>query len=272
MRGCAIRKPLLSAPPLRGALPFASHRYKVRDRFTTEVSYCMRPDNSLQILSPIIRAVGQLDDPSFWGVLLQSLVWSALCFLAVYAAAIWALHHLLDVHGWLGWVADIAGSIGAALLAFWLFLPVAAGIGTFYIERVALAVERRFYPSLARAESAPVLDQVWDGIAVALKVLALSIAALVIALMVPGVGFILGWMIAAYAIGRGLFVAVAMRRMPRVVAESLYRESRLVVLTQGAILALAAYIPVLNLLIPMVGTAAMVHIVDTALTTSQRSR
>jgi CysZ protein len=72
-------------------------------------------------------------------------------------------------------------------------------------------------------------------------------------------------MIAAYAIGRGLFVAVAMRRMPRAMAESLYRRCRGTVLAQGAILALAAYVPIMNLLIPIIGTAAMVHILDAAL-------
>ncbi|HEY0423195.1 MAG TPA: EI24 domain-containing protein, partial [Rhodopila sp.] len=146
------------------------------------------------------------------------------------------------------------------------------GIGTLYLDRIALAVERRFYPWLPRPESAPVLEQAWDGIIVALNVLALNVAALVLALVLPGIGFILGWMIAAYAIGRSLFVAVAMRRMPRAMAESLYRRSRGLVLTQGAMLALSAYVPVANLLIPVLGTAAMVHILDMALSAAHGSQ
>ncbi len=116
------------------------------------------------------------------------------------------------------------------------------------------------------------LEQAWDGIAVAMKVLALSIAALVLTIIVPGLGLVLGWMIASYAIGRGLFVAVAMRRMPRLMAESLYFQSRGIVLAQGGILALAAYIPMLNLLIPVIGVAAMVHILDMALATAHEIR
>lgn len=226
----------------------------------------MGPVRTSHLFLPIARAIGQLDDPAFRGVVLRSLAWSLACFVALHAGAIWAVHRLLAFHGWLAWTADILGSIGASLLAFWLFLPVAAGIGTLYGDRIASAVERRFYPWLPRAKSAPMLEQAWDGIAVALNVLALSIAALVLALIVPGLGLVLGWVIAAYAIGRGLFVAVAMRRMPRAMADSLYRQCRGVVLAQGGILALAAYIPVVNLLIPIVGTAAMVHILDMALT------
>jgi CysZ protein len=213
-------------------------------------------------LIPVSRSIAQLGDPAFQGVLLRSVAWSVACFAGLHLATIWVVHRLLAFHGWLAWTVDILGSVGASLLAFWLFIPVAAAIGTLYSDRIASAVERRFYPWLPQAQSAPALEQAWDGAMVALKVLALSIAALLLALMIPGLGLLLGWLIAAYAIGRGLFVGVAMRRMPRPVAESLYLQHREVILAQGGMLALAAYIPILNLLIPIIGTAAMVHILD----------
>jgi CysZ protein len=213
-------------------------------------------------LVPVARAAGQFDDPVFRGVVLRSLAWSLACFIALYATAIWSIHQLLALQGWLAWIADILGSVGASLLAFWLFFPVAAGIGTLYCDRIAAAVDRRFYPWLPATENAPMLEQAWDGVAVGLRVFALSIAALVLALLIPGLGLLLGWMVAAYAIGRGMFVSVAMRRMPRALAESLYRQQRGTILAQGAILALMTYIPVLNLLIPVFGAAAMVHVLD----------
>ena len=214
---------------------------------------------------PLTRALGQLDDSVFLGVLLRSLLWAAACFAALHVAAIWAVHRLLDLHGWLGWLADVAGSIGASILALWLFLPVAAIIGTLYIDRIAAAVERRHYPSLPPARGAPIASQVWDAISIAARILLLNVLALIAALILPGVGLLLAWIIGGYAIGRGLFAAVAMRRMPRPAAEALYRRARPAVLTQGCILALAATIPVLNLLIPVIGTAAMVHVLDQVL-------
>jgi CysZ protein len=57
-----------------------------------------------------------------------------------------------------------------------------------------------------------------------------------------------------------------MRRMPRGAAEAMYRRARPAVLAQGCIMAFAGYIPVLNLLIPVIGTAAMVHVLDLAMT------
>ena len=220
------------------------------------------------LLSPLGRALGQLDDRVFLGVLARSVAWSAGCFVALHIGAIWAVHRLLDLSGWLGWAADIAGSVGASLLALWLFLPVAAIIGTLYIDRVARAVERRHYPALPPPRGASLAAQLWDAVSVGLRILLLNLLALILALILPGVGLVLAWAIGGYAIGRGLFVAVAMRRMPRPAAEALYRGARPVVLAQGAILALAFYVPVLNLLIPVIGTAAMVHVLDQALSTS----
>jgi uncharacterized protein involved in cysteine biosynthesis len=214
------------------------------------------------LFSPLLRAIAQLDDRIFLGVLVRSVAWSAVCFILLHVATIWAVHHLLDLHGWLGWAADVLGGIGASLLALWLFLPVAVVIGTLYIDRIARAVERRYYPSLPPSRGAPLAAQLWDAISIGLRILLLNLLALVLALILPGVGLVLAWIIGGYAIGRGLFVAVAMRRMPRAAAEALYRRARPAVLAQGCIMALAGTVPILNLLIPVVGTAAMVHLLD----------
>jgi CysZ protein len=224
------------------------------------------------MISPIVRAIAQLDDPVFQGVLLRSLLWAAACFLALHIATIWAVHRLLDLHGWLGWTADLIGGIGASLLALWLFLPVAVMIATLYLDRVALAVERRHYPDLPPARSAPLASQVWDAISIGMRILLLNVLALIAALILPGAGLILAWVIGGYAIGRGLFAAVAMRRMPRPAARMLYARVRPAVLIQGCILALAGYVPVLNLLIPVIGTAAMVHVLDQAMLTMAGDR
>jgi uncharacterized protein involved in cysteine biosynthesis len=218
---------------------------------------------------PLTLALAQMNDRTFIRVLLQSLLASATCFLAIWAWAIWTVHRLLALHGWWTWALDLLGSVASALLAFWLFLPVAAAIGAMCIETIARAVERRHYPGLPAAHGASLAAQAWDGIAVGLRILGLNVLALLLALFLPGIGLLLAWAIGAFAIGRGMFVAVAMRRMSRAEAEMLYRRNRLPILAQGGAMALASYLPVLNLFIPLVGTAAMVHVLDMALTQSR---
>ena len=218
------------------------------------------------LLLPLTRALSQLADPALLGVVWRSVLFSAFCFAIILVGTIGAVHHFVTAGGILTWALDALGSIAAAVLAMWLFLPVAATIGTLYFERIARAVERRFYPSLPPAQPAPVLDQLLIGLGVGLRVLGLNVLALLLTLFFPGIGLPIGWAVASWAMGRGLFVAVAMRRLNRPDAEALYRAVRPIALAQGGAMAAAAYFPLLNLLIPVVGTAAMVHVLDLALT------
>ena len=217
------------------------------------------------MLTPMLRALEQLDDPIFLGVLLRSLALSVLAFVALVFGSFWAVQTLLNQPGWLGWAAGVFGSLAAIMLAFVSFVPVALLIATLYLDRVSAAVERRFYPFLPKPEGAHVAVQAWDGVALGAKVLAWQAVALVAALVLPGPGLIIGWALTAWAIGRGLFVAVAMRRMSRLAAIELYRRRRVAVLVQGGILALASTIPLLNLLVPVLGVAALTHVLDTGL-------
>jgi CysZ protein len=51
-----------------------------------------------------------------------------------------------------------------------------------------------------------------------------------------------------------------MRRMTRPSAAAMYLALRPSVLAQGALMAAASLLPVLNLFVPVLGTAAMVHV------------
>ncbi len=210
----------------------------------------------------LLLALGQLDDPTCLGVLGRSVGLALLAYVALMAGSIWAIHALLaDVH-WPGWLATVLGTLGVVLLAFWLFLPTVMLIATLYIDRIARAVDRRHYPNLPPPTPATLPAQLWDGLALTLQVLVLNAVAVLLALLVPGIGLVLAILVSGWAIGRGLFVAVAMRRMGRTEAQFLYRRHRIAVLLPGVALAAAATLPGVNLLVPIVGTAAMVHVLN----------
>ena len=217
----------------------------------------------MRLLDPPLRAFAQFDDRAFLSAVLHSVGWTALAFVAVGAWSGYAAHAALAEHGWLAWFGPVLGVAVAALLAFILFLPVATAIAALFTDPIAAAVEARFYPGLPPANPAPLTQQAWDGIALGVRVLAWQCLALILAVMLPGVGLILGWAVSAWGLGRGLFVAVAMRRMDRAAAGALYRANRWSVLAQGALITAASLVPVLNLLAPILGTAAMVHVLHT---------
>ena len=216
------------------------------------------------MIRSLSRALRQAGDPAFLRVLGLSVALSALCFIGLAATAGWGLHHVLAHQGWLADAAAALGSVGSLLLALWLFLPVAAAIATLFLEPVCRAVERRWYPGLPPARGASLLVQAADGLALAARLVVLSLIGLVVTLLVPGVGLLIGWAINGWATGRGLFAAVAMRRMTRGAALSLYRGERGAVLAGGVVLAVASSVPLLNLLVPVIGTATMLHLVERA--------
>lgn len=212
------------------------------------------------VFRPMARALSQIDDPAFMGVLLRSVLLSGVTFLMLALVSAWGVRHVLPHEAGWSWVAGLLGGLGAGFAALWLFLPLAVVIAALLMEPVARAVDRRFYPDLPIPRGAPLVDQFWDGMALGLRVLVLNGVAFLLAVLLPGIGLVLGWGIAAWALGRGLFVAVAMRRMDRPQAQALYASRWLSVLAQGAVLAAAATVPLLNLLVPVIGTAAMVHV------------
>ena len=212
------------------------------------------------MLHPLGRALAQIDDPAFLRVILASAACSALGFLLLAAAIGWPIHLALAEHGWLAWLGPVVGGLLAALAALLLFLPVAAAIASLFVETVAQAVEARWYPAMPPGRPASFAEQAIDGLGLGVRLLLWQCLAALLALLLPGLGALLGWAIAAWGVGRGLFLAVAMRRMDRARATALYRARRPAVLAQGAIIAACGMVPVLNLFAAVLGVAAMVHV------------
>jgi CysZ protein len=140
-------------------------------------------------------ALAQLDDPAFLRAVLQSVAAAVAAVLALAGlmalggmelAWLWAPPADPAQSGWLAWAAGAAGFLGA--------------------------VERRHYPALPAAQPASLAAQAWDGVALGAMVLAMQVLALLVSLLIPGLGLAVGWFVTAWAIGRGLFMAVALRR------------------------------------------------------------
>jgi len=218
----------------------------------------------MDMISPLARAFDQLGDRVFLGVLLRSLLISALLLLLTAAVALTAVHWALRDFSWmLGWAGGVVALVAAAIAAMLLFVPVAGGIAMLLADRVADAVERQHYPNLPPTRPAALTAQIWDALALGLRLLLLQAFALALTLALPGVGLLLGWLVSAWGMGRGLFMTVALRRMPRAAAKAAYRQRRWSVIGQGGAFVLAGMVPLLNLLAPLLGVAAMVHVLHT---------
>ncbi|MFC0408882.1 EI24 domain-containing protein [Roseomonas elaeocarpi] len=212
------------------------------------------------LLRSLILPLRQLDDRSFRNTLLKGLFGALFSFVAVVFLADWGVSALV---GGSGWIATVAGWLGGLLVlasAVWLFVPVALAISGLCSDAVAEAVERRFYPGLPPARGASLAAQARFNIVLSLQVLVINLVLLPLGLFLPLIGAVLFWVVAAVSLGNGMFEGVAQRRMTVAEARALRRQRRFEVLALGGALAALALVPVANLLVPILGTAAMTHL------------
>ncbi len=210
--------------------------------------------------SAFLLTFRQLGDAAFLGPLLKGFLGAVLAFLGTAALASWGVGALAGGTGWLATAAAALGGIAVLALSIWLFLPVMLAVAGLFLDPVAAAVERRFYPHLPPPGGAGLVDQAWFNLGLALRMGVFTLLALPVALLVPPLGALLLWLISTISLGRGFFEGVAQRRMTVAEARALRRGRQGRVLGAGAVLAAMALVPGLNLLVPVLGTAVMTHL------------
>ncbi|MGG5812185.1 EI24 domain-containing protein [Falsiroseomonas sp. CW058] len=208
----------------------------------------------------LLLAAGQLLDPAFRRPLLLGAVLALAGGFGIAGLVGWGLGEVAGGSGWFAGVVAAAGGVLALFAVFWFFVPLLLAVASLFTDGVAEAVERRHYPALPPARGAPAAVQAWAGGALALKMAGLTLILLPLSLLLPIVGALALWAVAAIGLGEGLFEGVAMRRMGRDAAAALRRRRRGEIWGMGAALALLALVAPLNLLVPVLGTAAMTHL------------
>lgn len=204
-----------------------------------------------------------LTDPRLWRILVASAFVSLLCFAVLWWAVAWlvgwAADHWEKYASWLHYGQGVAGFITALLLFPALFVFVAS----FFQEAVADAVEARHYPLLPRVAGAPLRSAVMAGIKFFLLLVLVNALALpfyLLLLWLMGSGALLALAVNGLLTGREYYEVVALRRLPRREMDTLRRQNRLTLFLAGTAIAALALVPVVNLFVPVLGIAVMVHL------------
>jgi uncharacterized protein involved in cysteine biosynthesis len=214
------------------------------------------------MLQALILAIRQLPDPAFRAPLLRAAAIAAAAFaLLVWLGARAGSWLAAGAPAWLEGrtlegLAEAVGGLLAVLLAWWLFVPVVVALAGALAEPVAAAVERRHFPALPPARGAGVAASVRWSLGFAARLLLVQLLVLPLALLLPGLGWVLGLLVAGWGLGAGLFEGVAQRRMSVAEARALRKRRQGSVLALGILGAAAASVPLLNLLVPVLGSAA----------------
>ena len=209
-----------------------------------------------------VLAIEQLPERRLRGPLLATLGWTVLVFVMVWIVAVRALGRLGDRFGEYGFLAQATGFL-LLLIATWIgFAVVENAILSFYADRVVDGVIERHYPDRGRSLPARLGDTVRAGLRLSAIALAANVLALPFYLFLPVINLVLFLGLNGYVLGRGYFDAVALRRMNDRAARSLWRAHRGTFIVNGAVAAFLSTVPVLNLVVPIVGLAATVHLLE----------
>ena len=154
---------------------------------------------------------------------------------------------------------DVFGGLATVLLALILFPGAVAALVSILLEDVADAVEGRHYPGLG---SARILS--WGLLlAMSLRLIGMTLLLNFLALpfyLIPGVNLVVYYGLNGYLLSREYFEVVALRRLNKDQARALWRRFRGRLWLAGAATTVLLTIPILNMIAPVIGTAAMVHL------------
>jgi CysZ protein len=212
------------------------------------------------VVTALLRAVAALSLPPLRRVVAFGLGLSVMT-LALLWAAVAAILYDTAFFTWrpLNWVIDLLGGFAVLALSWLLFPAVVTLTMSFFLDRVAAAVEASDYPG-----KGPPRSQSWNEIAAVMwrltaTTIALNLLALPLYLMVPGINLVLFLALNGYLFGRGYYEVVALRRLDAAAKELRHRFAGRISFGGVAIAGMFA-VPLVNLVAPVIATAFMVHV------------
>ena len=211
------------------------------------------------MITDLVRAVAQLGDPAMRRALIGSVLGALAILVLLVSGAVWLVGSLgLIGISWLDGAVTALGGALALVLAWILFPSAVVIVAGLFLEDVADAVDRRHYPDLPPARRVPISESLVASLRLAGLAAILNLAVLPLYL-VPGLNIVLFLVLNGYLLGREHFELVALRRMAPDAAKALRRAYSWRLLIAGMVLSVGMVVPVLNLAIPVIGTAFMAH-------------
>ena len=210
------------------------------------------------------QAVGQLSDPRILRVVRLSVLWAVVLYAVLIAGFVWLLDSawvkdLPLVGAAAAWGAGFAGVVLATLL----FPGLISALVGLWLEDIAAAVEARHYPRLPPARRTPLVEALAMSMRLAAWTVAINILLLplyLVLLFLPPLNLVIYYGVNGRLLGREYFETVALRRLAPTQIDALRRTHGGTLWAAGAMTAALLTVPFLNMLAPVIGTAAMVHV------------
>jgi CysZ protein len=218
-----------------------------------------RQEDKCNMLNSIIKTLNQISTAPFRRVLFLSVSISLLTTLLLWAFITKIIFNTnMTSITWLEWFLDILGG-GAVFILLVLLLPTLVGlIASIMLESICRSVELVYYPHLPKAQG----QNLYTGVLVGLKFTGTMIVLNIIFLpliVIPPVYIFASWVLNSYLLSREFFELVAYRRLDKVNVNRMYKKFRFTLIGYGLVIAFISIIPVINFIVPLFGTAVMLH-------------
>ncbi len=164
--------------------------------------------------------------------------------------------------GWVAGLLDVLGKVAVVTLGLALFPTLVSAFVGVFLDEVAGAVEERHYPDLPPVCASPLGETLSGALRFALIAIGLNLLVLPLYL-VPGLNVLAFFTLNGYLLGREYFDMIASRRLDARAARGLRGAHTGSLWLAGALIALLLSIPVVNLFVPIVATAFVVHLFET---------
>jgi len=218
------------------------------------------------ILAAFRHAAGQFGDPRFFRVAVLGLALTLALLLGVFALFL-AMSPDPDQIPYIGQITTFGDFFTGRALAFllaasiFLMLPVVAVFAGLFLPDVAAGVEAQHYLHLPPAPTPHPPGMIIAAANLVGLMLALTLGALLFVLPLTGPGFVLVfWALNGALLGRMCFAFTARRHLPLAEAKAMAKRKRGAIWGAGAVMASLASLPLVNLLVPLWGVAAFVHL------------
>jgi CysZ protein len=227
------------------------------------------------MIDAAVKALAQMFTPSLRSVLMKA-AGLALILIVIVGIVLQRLLSSLAQHGatwaeqttgfaphaaWeaLAWVLSIMAGLGIVTGALFLMPAIAAFIGSFFVDEIAEAVERDYYPAEPAGRAQPFFRALIEGLKITWLALLVYFCALPF-IFFAGLGVIILFLANSYLLGREYFELAAMRFRPPFEAKAMRKANASYIFLTGMVIAVFVSIPVVNLATPVFAMAFMVHI------------
>jgi len=207
------------------------------------------------------KAAAMLFDRDFVGLVLRSLLLTALLFLLLFAGIEYALTHLPPLGSiWVNRFLEVTTPIILILAVFFLGAPVAAIFGSLYLDRIAAKVDAHFFPNDPKAPGTPLATGLRETLRLIALSLLVNIVLLPIDIGVPGLAEFATVLANGWLLGREYFELAALRHLSRRESDAMGAKYSMRIYAAGLLIAILTAIPIVDLVAPFFGSALMAHL------------